>query len=363
MFKKPNKNDIEFTVSNQTVIRVVVLVIISLMGLAAINKAAHALTLIFLGLFVALALNAPVSWLARQLPGKRRGNRTLATAISFIIIMALIIGFIVSIIPPLVRQTTSFIDAAPSLIENLRSDDNTLGRLVRRHHLEPQVKELSDQLASKAGNVTGTAFSTISRIGSSIFATLTVLVLAFMMLVEGKRWFSYVEQFIPPAKVPRFERTTRHMYQVVRGYVNGQVMLAALAACVIVVPLFILDISYPIALMVIVFICGLIPLVGHSIGAIIVTLVALFTSLPSAITILAFYILYQQIENYALQPRIQASATNMSPLLVFMSVVIGVSFGGLLGGLLAIPIAGCARVLLIDLLEPYKTSSSTRKEE
>jgi predicted PurR-regulated permease PerM len=92
-------------------------------------------------------------------------------------------------------------------------------------------------------------------------------------------------------------------------------------------------------------------MVGHTIGAAIVTVVALFTSPLSALGILLWYFTYQQIENYLIQPKLQANATNMSPLLVFMSVVIGVSFSGLLGGLVAIPIAGCIRVAILDYLE------------
>jgi len=115
--------------------------------------------------------------------------------------------------------------------------------------------------------------------------------------------------------------------------------------------LFILHIPNPLALMVVVFICGLIPMVGHTIGAIIVTTAALFHSLTAAIIILCYYILYQQIENYVVQPRIQANATNMSALLVFISVILGANFGGLLGALVAIPVAGCVRVLVLDYLE------------
>jgi predicted PurR-regulated permease PerM len=140
------------------------------------------------------------------------------------------------------------------------------------------------------------------------------------------------------------------MYRVIKGYVNGQVLLAALAALLIMPAVIALHISYPAALVVIIFICGLIPMVGHTIGAIIVTSVALFQSLTAAIIILAYYILYQQIENYLIQPRIQANSTNMSPLLVFVSVIIGVSFGGLFGGLVAIPVAGCARIILLEYL-------------
>jgi len=158
------------------------------------------------------------------------------------------------------------------------------------------------------------------------------------------------------------DRLAHDMYRVVKGYVNGQVTLAAIAAAFIVPALFILGVSYPVALMVVVFVCGLIPMVGHTIGAIIVTSVALFHSPVSAIIILAYYILYQQIENYLIQPRIQANSTNLSPLLVFMSVIVGVSFNGLLGGLVAIPLAGCLRILTLYYLEAQHKLSPVELE-
>src|SRR5581483_3316284 len=144
---------------------------------------------------------------------------------------------------------------------------------------------------------------------------------------------------------------TRDMYKAVKGFVNGQVMLAAIASLLLLPGLLAFHVSYPIALLGVVFICGLIPMVGHTIGAIIVTFIALFHSPISAVGILIYYILYQQIENYLIQPRLQANTTNLSPLAVFVSVVVGVSFGGLFGGLLAIPVAACLRVWLVDYFQ------------
>ncbi len=351
-FKRDRNNSVtEITISSHTVIRVLLLVILSFMLLSAMGKASHALLLIFTGFFLALALNAPVHWLAEHLPGKRKGSRTLATAISFVVVIAFIIGFIASIVPPLVRQTTNFVQEVPQLVEDVRNENTSLGNFVRRYKLEGQVDKLSAQLSQRQSDITGTAVSTFSRISSSIFSTLTVLVLAFMMLVEGSRWMELFKRLLPDSKQAHAERLARDMYRVIRGYINGQVLLAAIAASLIIVPLIALDISYPVALMVIVFICGLIPMVGHTIGAAIVTTVALFHSVPAALFILAYYILYQQIENYAIQPKVQANSTNMSPLLVFMSVVVGVNFGGLFGGLVAIPTAGCLRILILDYLE------------
>lgn len=361
--RNKDHQEVELTIANQTVVRILTLILLFVIFWAAVQKAAHALTLIFIGFFLALALNAPVHWLSQRLPGKRKGNRTMATAISFFVILGLLLGFVGSIIPPLVKQTNNFIDAAPGLVEDVRDENSGFGRFVRRYNLEDEVSKLSSQLSDRLDDISGTAVTSFTRITGSIFSTLTILVLTFMMLIEGPRWLAFFKRLVPDGHEKHLNRIGLDMYKVIKGYVNGQVTLAAIAAVMILVPLLILDVSYPVALMVIVFICGLIPLVGHTIGAIIVSTVALFESAPAAIIILSYYILYQQIENYVIQPKVQANSTNMSPLLVFSSVIIGVSFGGLLGGLVAIPVAGCARIVLLDYLESRKILSPAEVKE
>lgn len=346
----PTKPTVIVDVSNRTILRIIGLTVFAVIGLAAIRTAAHPLTLLFIAFFLALALNAPVHWLSQRLPGKRKGNRTLATAISFLCIVLLLGGFLASIVPPLVKQTNSFVRAVPGLVSDLRDDDSEIGKLIQRYNLEGQVENISDELGERLKNGAGAAVSTIGRIGSSAVSVLTVLVLTFMMLIEGPRWIRLFKDILPDEHHERAERLALGMYKVVKGYVNGQVILAALAAILIFPVMLILGIDYPVALLFIVFVCGLIPMVGHTIGAVIVTLVAAFTSPLSALIILGYYFLYQQIENYVVQPRVQANSTNMSPLLIFSSVVIGVSFGGILGGLVAIPVAGCIRIVVLDYL-------------
>jgi predicted PurR-regulated permease PerM len=318
---------------------------------------------------LALALNAPVQWVAQHLPGKRRGNRSLATLLSVLLVFAVLIGFLASIVPPFVRQVAGLVDAAPSFVNDLRNENTEIGNFVKHYNLQGQVDSFSDDLSNRLQSVAGSATELLASIGSSTFALLTVLVLTFMMLVEGPRWVRIGEELVPEHRREHVRGLTRAMYKVIKGYVNGQVLLAAIAAVLILPVLFILNISYPIALMVVVFVCGLIPMVGHTIGAVIVTAVALFTSPVSAAIVLAYYILYQQIENYLIQPRVQANSTNMSPLLVFTAVVIGVNFGGLLGGLVAIPIMGCIRILTLDqltrrnLLESHTAKKTVKKAE
>jgi predicted PurR-regulated permease PerM len=347
--KKPTET-VNLNIPTHTVIRVLALVILSIIAMAALRQATHALVLIFTGFFLALALNGPVHWLAIRLPGKRKGSRVAATGISFFVVIAFLVGFLALIVPPLVRQTSSFISAVPSIVEDVKDQDSTTGRFVQKYHLQSQVDKISHQLSGRLGDLGGTAVSSVMKLGTSIFTVLTLLVLTFMMLIEGPRWVRFARDLIPDEHHARADRLARDMYKVIKGYVNGQVVLAAIAACMLLPALIILHVSYPAALVVVVFICGLIPLIGHTIGAAIVTTVALFHSPLTAVIVLAYYILYQQIENYIIQPRIQANSTNMSPLLVFAAVIVGVNFGGLFGGLVAIPVMGCVRIALLDYL-------------
>jgi len=343
-------NVVALTITTPTFFKVVVLIIGTILLLAALQRASHALILISTALFLALALNAPVQWLASRMPGRLRGSRTFATAISFFLIVAILVTFLVSLVPLIIRQTQSFISTVPSLVDTVRDRNSDIGGLIYRYNLENQVDNLSRELSSRLDNVGSQAFTTLSSLGSSAISILTVLVLTFMMLIEGPRWVRLIRSLIPSRRQAVADRLAANMYRVIKGFVNGQVTLAVIAAVMLLPVLLVMGVSYPFALIFVVFICGLIPMVGHSIGAIIVTIVALFTSITAGAVVLVYYFLYQQIENYVVQPRIQANLTDMSPLLVFSAVVVGVSFNGLLGGLVAIPMAGCIRIAVLEYL-------------
>lgn len=349
--KSSELSELEVTISNRTILRIIVSAILAILFFAAVRHSLHTLTLIGVALFLSLALNGPVHALSQHLPGKFRGNRSLATGVSIAVVLLILGAFLWLIVPTLVKQTSHFVHEAPNVVSQLHDQNSGLGRFIREHKLEGQVKKISQQISSRTNDISGTAFTTITHIGSSLFATLTVIVLTIMMIAEGPRWRRIIEQMVPRRHSARTQRLAHDMNKVIKGYVNGQVLLAFIASLLIFPMLLILHISNPLALVVVIFVCGLIPMVGHTIGAVIVTTVALFHSFTAAIVILAYYILYQQIENYIVQPRIQANATNMSALLVFIALILGANFGGLLGALVAIPIAGCIRVLVLDYLE------------
>lgn len=348
---KPGESEIEVMISNRTIFRIVGMTVLAIITFLAIKTSMSTLVLIGTAMFLALALNAPVHWLANRLPARKGDNRKLATVISILVILAALIGFLVAIVPPMVKQTTSFIGTIPTLIDDARDENKTVGQFIAKYNLQKQVDKLSDQISDQLGDIGTSAISSIGTVGSSVFSFITVIVLTIMMLLEGPRWSELAYRLIPARRRAHSRELSQKMLRVIQGYVNGQVTLAAIASVLIVPIFFIMGVSYPIALMVVVFICGLIPMVGHTIGAIICTVIALFTSPMAAMVVLGYYILYQQIENYAVQPKIQSNSTNMSPLLVLIAVLLGANFGGLLGALVSIPVMGCIRIVVIDYLE------------
>lgn len=338
---------VEISISTATLIRVVVTVLIILLSIGLFTRMADAFVIVFVAFFLALALNAPVHWLASRLPGKRRGSRALGTSIAFLIVVAIIGGFIALLAPSAIRETGEFVRSIPTIADSIRDENSTVGHFVKTYDLQDDIDEITNSAVNTAKASTGKVFSSI---GAGFVTVLSTFVLTFMMLVEGPRWVRRIRHLIPHGKRARVSRIVRDMYGVIRGYVNGQVTLAGIAALFILPVMLIMGVPYAGALAVVVFIAGLIPMLGHYVGATIVTLVALSHSWVSALIVLGFYILYQQIESYTLQPRIQANNTSMSPLLVFLAVVLGANFSGLLGALVAIPIAGCLRILLLEVL-------------
>lgn len=349
---------IEIVISNRTVLRVLIMVVLLILGLRVLDQATHALVLIFMSFFLALALNAPVHWISEHLPGKKRGNRVFATSISYVVVVLALIAFLALLIPPATRQISSLVQAAPGVVNDLQDQDSAVGTFIRDNNLQGLVDDLSGELSNIAKSSGSTALSTVTILGTSLVSMLVMLTMTFMMLVEGPRWLLLTLGLLPKERQKHTATLAQEMYRVVRGFVNGQVTLALIAAFMLLPVLLIMNVPYAGALAVIVFICGLIPMIGHYIGATIVTFIALFTSPLAAVVVLSYYILYQQIENYVIQPRIQSNTTSLSPLLVFIALTIGVSINGVIGGIVAIPVMGCARIVFIDYLS-RKTKNTT----
>lgn len=339
---------VTINLSTEAVIRTIVLVIAALVFIKIFGRIGYQLQLIGISAFLALALNPAVSWLSRRL---RLKSRVAATGLACVVVMTLLIGFIALVVPPLVKQTNDFVRTVPDTVRDLKNEDTTAGEFVKRYNLQTQIDKISEDLGNKAQDAPSLVVSTAGKVGGAFIAVITIFVLTFMMLVEGPLWFDRFYAMMPADKRKTYRELGRRMYKVVTGYVNGQVLIAAIAAAFAFTVLTIASRFTPgaevnpAALAGIVFLFGLIPLIGNTLAAIVVVVICLFSSLPLAIVMAIYFPIYQQIENATLQPHIQAKSNQLTPLLVFIAALLGAGFGGLLGAFVAIPAAGCLRIL------------------
>ncbi len=354
------KSDVTVTFSNRTIVRVIVLIVATLLGLQLLKTIAQPLILIFVAFFLALALNPAVSWIAGKL---KSNSRVRATGAAYILVLAVLISFFSLVIPPLVSETRDFVTDLPATIDSFKTQDSTLAEFVRNNNLDQQLSDLSNDFRNRFSDFRQPLINTAGRIGSMLISTVTVLVLTFMMLVEGPRWLERLLAIQPAAKRERYKKLSTKMYRAVTGYVNGQLLVALIGAGFALVALLIastvLDVSInAVALAGIVALTGLIPLIGNTLGAVLVVLVCLFSSATLAIVMAVFFLIYQQVENATIQPYIQAKTNELTPLLVFIAALLGANIAGLLGALVAIPTASCIKILLEDFYARRSTAKT-----
>lgn len=363
MFRRKKDEEIHITISNRTILRVILFGIATYAAFRFFDNIRHPLTLIFISFFLAMALNPAVSYITHKLKSK---SRIRGTAAAYVVVMAVLISFFSIVVPPLVKQSTDFIQTLPNTIRNLEVQDSGAGRFVRKYHLDEKLTSIANDFGNSVSKGSGPVLTTAKSVLTTLVSIITVLVLTFMMLVEGPDWVDRFIETLPPHRQDRVKKLLHSMYILVTRFVNAQVVVALIAGVFSSIALTIASHIYgvsinPIALACLVVLFGIIPTIGNILAAVIVSLICLFTSAPLAITMLIYFIVYQQIENVTIQPYVQSRNNDLTPMLVFIAALLGIGFGGLLGGFVAIPAAGCIKILVTDYLDDKKFNASTVK--
>jgi predicted PurR-regulated permease PerM len=195
---------------------------------------------------------------------------------------------------------------------------------------------------------------------TGVFATITIFFIVFFMLREGRRWVAAFLDLVPPASRPRWERVFAGVTRTIRGYVTGNLVISFIAGVVAYVTLLAIGVPYALPLAVLVAILDLVPLVGATIATVAAAAGALPEGVVAAIIVIVVFVVYQQIENHLLQPLIYGRTVQLSPLIVLVSILIAGSIAGILGALIAIPIAGSLQVVVVELIEARRERTLAR---
>lgn len=345
---------VRIEIDTRTFVRFWLVVIAFAFVILALYMARTALTILGTAAFLALALNAPVNYLSKRIPGK---SRTGATAIAFIAVVVILGMFLVLVVPPIVQQTGKFIETSPTIVENVAKQWAGVGALVDKYNIQPQVDSAIQSLKDSSGAwLTNTSKNILGGVGSVfglIATTFLTLVLAFLMLIEGPGLMKRIwKLYDDPAKADDHRRLAKRMHDVVSGYVTGQLAVSSIGALcsgagVFLISLFIPAVPGNLALpaVAIAFIFSLIPMFGSTIAGVLISILLLFNSVTAGLIFAVYFIVYQQVENNFISPTIQAKYVKLSPLAVLAAITVGLYLFGLVGGIIAIPIAGCIKVL------------------
>jgi len=343
------------TISSRVVLKILSLTAAFIGMLAVIYLTRTQLVWIGTAFFLAIALNPAVERIIKFMP---RHNRLLGTGVVFLMLLAFLSFVVVSLIPPLISQTEQLGQNLPGYSEELIHGDSFISAQIRNFNLVDCVRESQKEIIQYASLAGGSFFSIVKDLFSSFAAGITILVLTFFMLMEGHRWVGIFWRLVPEKRRQHNRELAHKMYVTVTGYVKGNVLTSALAAGLTTIMLVITGVPYAIPLGILVGILDFIPLVGASIGAVVVILAALFTSLGAAFFMGIYFVVYQQFENHLLQPLVYGRTVQMSPLSVLISLLIGAGLGGILGALVAIPVGASLQIVIRDVID-RKLASST----
>ena len=335
-------------------------------GLAglAIYSAKDALVLLGISLFLALALNRPVAAIAKKLPGKSRLGGTALAYTTLVLLLGCGIWFV---IPPIVQQSAKFVESIPSIIDQASSQWRGVNDFIDKNNLRPQVdsmmENIKQQSSSWATSVGTNLLSSVGSLASFLGSLFLVLVLSFLMLLEGPTWVKRLwGLYNDEEKMERHKKLVGRMYNVVTGYVSGQLTVSGIDAILSGFVVFVLSLTFPVinsnlAMLTVMatFVLTLIPMFGATIAGALISLLLFFNNMTAGVIYAIYFVIYQQIENNFVSPSIQSKKVELSALTVLVAVTIGLYVGGLLGVLVAIPAAGVVKVLLDNYLEQAKS--------
>lgn len=328
----------------RVVLRTVLVVVGVALSLYLIVLLRRPLTWIFIAGFLAIALAGPVSFLGRYM---KRGFAVTLVYLGLIVAPFVLLGLL---LPPIITQANTLANNLPGYARDFSrfvARNDTLHRLQADYNLTGKLEQQASRLPARIGDAAGVLSNIGLGIVNSVFAAVTIIVLSIFLMGAGPRWLERWAARHPPDRADWWRRLFERIGNAVGNYVAGALLQATVAGLTSWVVLLILAVPYALPLAVIVFLVDLVPLVGATLGAVLVGVVTLFSDFPIDTIVWAVWaVVYQQIENNVIQPRIQSRAVLLEPVIVLISVLFGSTLFGVLGALLAIPVAAAIQITI-----------------
>jgi predicted PurR-regulated permease PerM len=342
------------------VVRIVLIVVAVVISLYVIYLLRKPLSWVFIAGFLAIALSGPVNFLSRFMP------RKIGMALTYLGLILIPILLMAVLVPPIVREASDLADKAPQYAQDVQdfvNDNPKLQKLEADYGFVTKLKEKAQELPSRIGDAAGALGDVGVSLINSIFALVSIIILSVFLVGSGPRWIRQIIELQPVEHRGRMERAFTRIGQAVGSYVAGAIAQAVLAGITTFIVLSILGVPFAGPLAVVTALADLVPLVGATIGAVLVAVVTVFEHFPTVTIIWVIWaIVYQQVENSVIQPQIQRRAVNVHPFGVLVAVLFGSTLFGVVGALLAIPIAATLLITWREYWE-YRREIRGRQDE
>jgi len=298
------------------------------------------LLLLAIAVFLAVALGPAVDFFSRNVP------RAAAILIVYVMMVCVFVGVLSLIVPPVINGAGDLSSDIPNYIDDLRNNDR-IAKFDDEYDITPRLQEEASKLPDKLGDAAGALQSVAAGVFNAAFQLLTILTMTFFLLLDGKRMAAFLIRRFGRGREQRMQEVAARIYKSTAGYVSGALTITTINGILTFVVLTLLKVPFAVPLAVLMSFFGLIPLVGATIGGVIILVVTLFTDFPQATIIYGiFLICYQQLENNVLQPFIFKRTVNVHPLAVIVAILAGSSLLGVVGALVAIPVAAAIQIVL-----------------
>jgi predicted PurR-regulated permease PerM len=325
------------------VARAILVAVTVLFALYVVYRLRLVVGLLAASIFLAVAL-AP----AVDLVQRRRVPRAAAILVVYVTILGGLFGLVLVLAPPIVDGVDRFIRKAPQYVRDIR-DSSTLRRYDRRYHLVSKLEAQANRLPSTVKDAVGELESVTVGVFKRLLELITVLTLAFFFLLDGPRMADFLFRQLDPAREARARAVATGAVRAVGGYAIGALAIAALAGLVSFAFMEVFGIGHSVPLAVQMAFFALIPLVGSAIGAIPIAVAAGLHGFPTELIVwVAFFLVYQQVESRVLGPFVYRRTVALHPVLAIVSVIAGASLLGILGALIAIPVAAIVQIVVKD---------------
>ena len=309
-----------------------------------LSSLSDVLVLIGVAFFLALGLEPAVSWFVN-----RGLARWAATTIVFVIFVALMAAFVAAAIPPLSEQASQLINEAPTYVQRAQDHSSLIGRLNDRFHVQQRI---TAGVNGSGGSILQEVVDAGAAVFGAIANVLIAIVLTVYFLVDMPRIRATLYRMVPHSRRPRTILIGDEVFAKVGAYVLGNVVISVIAAAASFVWLMAFGVPYPLLLGIFVGLFDLIPVVGSTIAGVVVAAVALTVSLPVCIATIAFFVIFRLLEDYLLVPRIIGRAVEVPALITVLAVLIGGALLGVVGALVAIPVAAAVQLIVTEVLYP-----------